>query len=324
MPMLSGEQVAYCNSVDILELARKKGFEPRKVGTNSYKIDGFGGLHINSVKNIWNCFSEGKGGGPIQFLMYTENTTWRRAADELLEGHYELLPEETRTKRTEEKRPEFVLPEKNNTFKHIIAYLINTRKLEKEVVYHFIQSKQLYENAQKSCVFVAYDENQKARFASYRSTATGSSIKGNVVGSDKHYVFAKEGAVENDRLFIFESPIDLMSYLTLLHQMDLRNRLGNLSQHFISLEGLAQMGLDHYLATHPGIKNLTFCIDNDEWGNKAFERFAAHYKSEGYKVMRHAPQAPAKDFNEMLVSRVRVQEQEIAEAEEEEAEIVHY
>ena len=311
MPLLTGEQVAYCNSVDLMELARLKGYTPRKVGTDSYKIDGFGGLYINPSANQWNCFAEGKGGGPIQFLMFVEQTSWRRAAEELLQGKYEPEPIKIwRRPIQDESKKAFILPEKNKTYDHMIAYLIKTRKIEKEIVYHFIQNKQLYENEKKACVFVAYDENKTPRFASWRSTGTDYTSRGNVAGGDKNYVFAKEGTAECDRLFVFESPTDLMSYLTLLHQADPRNRLGNLPQHFISLEGLAQIGLDHYLQMHPQIRQITLCLDNDEWGNKASERFAVHYKNEGYKVMRHLPDSPAKDFNEMLVNQELAKERQ--------------
>lgn len=298
--LLTDEQINHCHAVDLVRLAEEKGFELKKVGVNAYKIDGFGGLYINGEKNCWNCFNAGKGGGPIQFLMFIEKVSWVKATDQLLQGQVALVPDITfaRQKRQEEKEP-FVLPEKNKTFKHVIAYLLHTRKLDKEIVYHFIQTEQLYENDKKSCVFVAYDEQKIPRSASYRST--GSYVmKGNVINSDKHFVFAKEGT--GDQAFIFESPIDLMSYLTLLYQADKRCRLGNLPQHFISLEGLANIGLDHYLEEHPEIKKLTFCLDNDEWGQKGYERLSKRYEDH-YRITRHHPEAPAKDFNEMLVNK---------------------
>lgn len=63
------------NSISIFDYAVSKGLELKRVGINSYRIDNYGGLQINSIENKWNCFSDRKGGEPVQLVMFMENKT---------------------------------------------------------------------------------------------------------------------------------------------------------------------------------------------------------------------------------------------------------
>ena len=65
-----------------------------------------------------------------------------------------------------------------------------------------------------NCVFVGMDENGTARHAHLRSTASqGKNFRQTVEGSDARYCFHFVGGGE--ALYVFESPIDLLSYITL-------------------------------------------------------------------------------------------------------------
>lgn len=58
------------------------------------------------------------------------------------------------------------------------------------------------------------DRDGKARYANLRGI--GSDFIGDATGSDKHYSFGIPAAEESDRLHLFESAVDLLSYGTLL------------------------------------------------------------------------------------------------------------
>ena len=47
-----------------------------------------------------------------------------------------------------------ILPEKNDTYKHLFAYLIKARNIDKDIVAEFVDKKMIYEDRNKNCVFV--------------------------------------------------------------------------------------------------------------------------------------------------------------------------
>lgn len=289
------EQIAHANSINIISYAQSSGYPVKKVTPRSFKIEGYGGLYIHSDGHKWNWFSKRIGGGTIQFVMEMENKTWVEAINHLLG----ICPEVVRyvpqiVEKEEKEKGEFVLPEKNNTFKHIFAYLINSRGIDKEIVYDFVKKHKLYENKYKSCVFVGYNKEGQTQYASIRSTNTsGKSFRCDVENSDKTYPFCKEGT--NDTVCVFEAPIDLMSYLTLIKKYDIKN----FDSHCISLGCVADKALDYYLKENPNIKKIMLCLDNDEAGHFACQQIREKYRDR-YKIVRHLPEG--KDFNEQLLN----------------------
>lgn len=284
------EQIDQANNVNLIAYAESMGLPLKKTG-RAYKVKGHGGLYIDAYGHRWNWFSQNKGGGPIQFVMEMEGKSWVEAINTLLgidPSELKVIPPPAI-----EEKEEFKLPEKNDTFKHIIAYLIQTRGIDRDVVYDFINQGKLYENKYKSCVFVGRDEQGEAKYASVRSTNTaGDSFRADVKGSDKRYPFCYEGTSKT--VCIFESPIDLMSYLTLLKY----HEVNNFSHHMISLGGVADKALDYYLKQYKDIDRIMLCLDNDKAGHFACHQFYEKYH-EKYKIVRHSPKG--KDFNEDLL-----------------------
>ncbi|SHH09520.1 DUF3991 and TOPRIM domain-containing protein [Desulfosporosinus lacus] len=302
--LFTDEQIAQANQINILEYARQAGYSVEKITPKEYKIPGFGGLRIDGAGRKWNCFSANAGGGPIQFVMYTEKKSWVEAVKQLLslsQNQNNFLYRTSRDieKETEEKG-EFVLPEKNSTYKHVFAYLINTRKIDKDIVISMVKQKKIYENTHRSCVFVGYDQEGISRYASVRSTnTTGSSYRGDVANSDKAFAFSIKGLSNTIR--VFESPIDALSYTAFLKQFGSENK-----DHMLALGCLGDVSLEHYLKGHPEINRIIFCLDNDQWGHQALDRWVEKYKP-NYAVAHHFPKG--KDWNEDLVSFFKEMEQ---------------
>ncbi|MDZ5726382.1 MULTISPECIES: toprim domain-containing protein [unclassified Acetobacterium] len=79
----------------------------------------------------------------------------------------------------------------------------------------------------------------------------------------------------------------------------------NKGDHYIALNGVAHIGLIHYLKTHPEIEHIVTCLDNDEPGHKntlelinaVEEVFPGKYNFD-LKI----PPEPHKDWNQLLVS----------------------
>lgn len=288
------EQIALADSVNIISYAESIGYTVKRVTSRSFKIEGYGGLYIHGNGHKWNWFSQNKGGGAIQFVMQMEGKTWVEAVKKLLNIDNEIVRYIQPKIKKKEEKGEFILPEKNSTFKHIVAYLINTRYIDKEIVYDFIKRDKIYENKHGSCVFVGYDKEGQAKYASVRSTnTTGKSYRCDVKNSDKTYPFCRSGT--NDTVCIFEAPIDLMSYLTLIKKHDIKA----FENHCISLGGVADKALEYYLKENPSIIKIMLCLDNDEAGHFACQQIREKYRDR-YKIVRHLPQG--KDFNEQLLN----------------------
>ncbi len=76
----------------------------------------------------------------------------------------------------------------------------------------FFSTGDIYEEAaHHNAVFVGRDESGIPRYAHQRGTA--GSFRLDVKGSDKAFNFCYRG--EGERLFVFEAPIDLLSFLCL-------------------------------------------------------------------------------------------------------------
>jgi hypothetical protein len=127
---------------------------------------------------------------------------------------------------------------------------------------------------------------------------------GDCSGSDKHYSFRiAEG--NNDTVHIFECPIDLLSYATLLKMKGYDYRQYNL----LSLAGIyspnkekelvkVPVALVNYLQEHPNTKRIAIHFDNDAKGREAAIALKNRLQND-YKVV-DLPPPQGKDFNDFL------------------------
>lgn len=287
------EQIEQANNINIIAYAKSRGFNIKKISPKSYKIPGYGGLFINADGHSWNCFSKGTGGGIIQFVMEMEGKTWVETIRQLLGISHNELPYIIQPPKEIEIKGDLELPKKNNTYKHIFAYLIKTRKLDADIVNQFVKDKKIYEDINYNCVFVGYDKDNNPRFASVRGTNTRKKFRRDIENSDKGYPFCLEG--KSDTLLIFESAIDLMSYLTLLKLYG----VSKFNHHMISMGGTSYIAIEKYLEKNSTISKLILCLDSDDEGNFFSQKIRDRY-SERYEIARHIPKG--KDFNEELVA----------------------
>lgn len=284
------EEIQRANDVSIVDYIKKLNLETKKAG-RTLKLEGFGGLYVDPRENKWNCFAEGKGGGPIQLVMYLENKTWVESIKTLLGDDYKDSLIDYKKKPIEKEYKEFTLPKKNNTYNHMLAYLIKTRCIDKDIVYGLINNKKIYEDEKRNCVFLGYDQDNNIKYAGLRGTNTNRVFKGEVEGSNKAYSFNIKG--ETNRVKVFESPIEIMSYLTLQKNKGLVE-----NHHMVSLGCLADVALVKYLEDNPNINEIDLCLNNDKWGIKATGEIKEKYKKD-YKVNIEVP--GLEDWNNDLV-----------------------
>lgn len=286
------EQINRANAVDIVDYARSMGLELKRDGKEYRVKDYSGGFIISPEKNNWNWFGGHQGGGVVQLCMFLENKTWQEAVGTLLNEDMEPIRRAPDWKPKEEPPKEFNLPPKNNTDKHVYAYLTKTRGIDAEIVKDMLDKGYIYENQHRSCVFVGRDKEGVPRHASVRSTNTvGKAYKKDVSGSQKKYSFSISGTSGN--LNVFEAPIDALSYMSL---QKLQGKPVNDS--YVALGGVTDKALEQYLEDHKDIRQITVCTDGDEAGEKASERIREKYGTD-YEIVRE--RSLHKDFNEDLV-----------------------
>ena len=223
------------------------------------------------------------------------NMDFQTAVQELLGQTVTPLSHSPPKATAKEEKKEFRLPEAHANMHRVYAYLIKQRFIAAEVITHFAKQHTLFEDKDHhNAVFVGIDENGVPRQAHKKSTGTfGNSFRQTIEGSDTRYSFAHFG--ESGKLFVFEAPIDMMSFLTLYPQ--------DWQKHsYIAMNGVYENAVLTALKNHSNLTEIVLCVDNDEGGIEAVDRLRDILAEKGYtEVKRLAPEY--KDWNEVLKAK---------------------
>ena len=293
------EQKQLANSVDLAEYLRVRGEKLERVGIEHKLIyyDGSGKHDSITIRGSkWFDHKNQVGGGAIKFMQEFYGMDFQTAVQELLGRSISPLSNSPpKADKQEQKTREFKLPEPNSDMHRVYAYLIKQRFIAPEVITHFAKQHTLYEDKEHhNAVFVGIDENGVPRQASKRSTNSyGNSFRITCQGSDTRYSFSHFG--KSSCLYVFEAPIDMMSFLTLYPK--------DWQQHsYIAMNGVYENSVLTALKNHSNLREIVLCVDNDEGGIEAVDRLRDILHENGYpNVKRLAPEF--KDWNECLKSQ---------------------
>lgn len=298
MPYVSftEEQKITANSVELADFLRMRGEKLERAG-REYKLiysDG-SGKHdsITMSGSTWFDHKNLVGGGAIKFMQYYYNMDFPTAVQELLEKRVSPLSHAPPKAVVREEKPKnFKLPVANENMHRVFAYLIKQRFIAPEIISYFAKNHTLYEDKEHhNAVFVGVDKNGVPRQAHKRSTSTfGKSFRQTVEGSNTKYSFAHFG--ESEKVFVFEAPIDMLSYLTLNPE--------NWQKHsYIAMNGVYENAVLTALNGHNNLSEIVICTDNDIGGIDAADRLKDVLCENNYKnTSRILPKN--KDFNEDL------------------------
>ena len=280
------EQIDRANRADIADFLRTQGETLERAG-NEYRWKRHDSLTVR--ENKWYRHSQSKGGGPIDFVMEFYGRSFTEAV-QLLTGELgEGKPEQT----APPPLSDFRLPPRSPDPGQVKRYLTEARRIDEDVTGFFLSTGDIYEEAaHHNAVFVGRDESGIPRYAHQRGT-TGN-FRLDVKGSDKAFNFCYRG--EGERLFVFEAPIDLLSFLCLFKK-DWQK------QSYLALGGVGEKALLRFLSDRPNIKTVYLCLDSDEAGNDACSRLVK-LMPEGLTVHRLVPLF--KDWNEVLQRRAEI------------------
>ncbi|MDR0812857.1 MAG: DUF3991 and toprim domain-containing protein [Oscillospiraceae bacterium] len=284
-------------NADIIAFLERRGFTFTERG-DAFRCKEHSSLAVKADRLSWYWHSKGIGGhGALDFLMKAENMPFREAV-EAVTG---MKPATAPPRRETEQPKTLVLPEKKGIPLLLYDYLCKKRGIDGEIVNTLIQKETLYEDRRGNVVFVGHDERGKARFASLRGTYGDCRFRMDCAGSDKRYGFNMAACGASDRLYIFESPIDAMSHASLVNAAT--GDTDAWKQHSrLSLAGTSDTALPFFLNQHTVVKELVFCLDNDEPGREAAAVMARKYAEKGYQTRLELP--AGKDFNEDLTALI--------------------
>lgn len=304
------KQKSQARDTDIIDfLSAFEGLSFKRKG-NGYACVEHDSLYIRRDRRGWYWNSQNKGGSSaIDYCEKIKGMSFPQALQTLVGDATKIIKSNTSYTPELKKSQEFSLPEKTDgQYSRVYAYLNKSRKIDSCIISKLMNEKKIYQDKNNNVIFVGFDEQNKAKFACRRGTLSKEfsekSFRGDCSGSDKKYSFNTEGK-NKEKLYVLESPIDLLSHATLVNKA-LNNTNAWLVHNRLSLAGTTDVALEHYLKRNTNIKELIFCLDNDEAGQKATAEHMKKYKDKGYKVSTIVPKN--KDLNEDLIEHIKKSE----------------
>ena len=285
------EQKQRANSVDLVDFLQRQGEQLIRSG-REWRWKRHDSVTVRG--NQWFRHSRKEGGHAIDFVQQFYEMSFPEAVSYLLGDDSGVEWNQT-VKSAPAPRKEFALPDANPDMRRVFAYLIKQRFIDREVLSHYAHKKLIYEDKEyHNAVFVGLDENDIPRHAHKRGTYThGEPYKGNVEGSDPKYSFHWIG--ESDVLYVFEAPVDMLSFITL-------NKDGWKQHSYVTLDGVSEHAMLCQLDTNPRLKSIVLCLDHDEAGIEAVGRLTDILQEKCYTDIS-VMQPQYKDWNEDLKAK---------------------
>ena len=303
MPYIPPEIVEKAKEMDVLTYLQN--YEPNelvKVGNGTYSTKTHDSIRISN--GLWNWFSRGVGGkNAVSYLMKVKNYSFLDAIQTIIGNVSVKQPVIYREEKKE--KTEFVLPLKSINSERAKRYLVK-RGIDLEIINECINSGLIYESEPNhNVVFLGTDEEKKYKYAFFRGT-NDTRFMGESKGSDKAYTFRLLSNNESERVHLFESAIDLLSYATLLKMKNIDWK----NENMISLGGVNKpseeqevndkipIAIIKFLENNSNIKQIYLHFDNDENGEKASKALMEKLSNK-YEVIDNRPPV-GKDCNDYL------------------------
>lgn len=279
------EQRERARGTDLVSLLQGRGETLKHSGQEYQWRDGAQKVTIRG--NLWFHQYERVGGDAVDFVRRFYGLDYPQAVEFLLGNTAIPIVE----RHDEKEKPTFQLPSPNDNLRRVAAYLVNRRGIDRDIFYAFVRRGMIYESAQHhNAVFVGFDSGGVPRHAHLRGC--GGSFKGNAAASDPRYSFHWNGS--SDRLYLFEAPIDLLSYLTLHKE--------SWQQHsYAAACCVGDAVLFRLLADRLAIRTVVLCMDNDAAGQAANRRIAKKLEERNIATQCLVPSR--KDWNEVLCAQ---------------------
>ena len=302
MAGVTKEQVAAARRMTAIEFLRRYRVDDlvKSSARGEFELKSHDSFKINGESSLWHWKSRGIGGkSALDYLMHVEGCSFVEAVRLLCEEQPCFIPQ--RHEEVKRQRPPFALPEKSPTSTRVEAYL-RCRGISQPVIQKCLDDGILYESLPyHNCVFVGRDAGGTPRYAALRGTYTyGKQFKGESTGSDKRFGFCIKPTAESGTVAVFEAAIDAMAEMTLAGDAADKYRL-SLGGIYAPEEGRdihPPAALEEFLAQHPRVDSIEFCLDNDPPGRAAAAALARLY-GERYQVAVRLPPIEGFDYGDL-------------------------
>lgn len=302
MAGVTKEQVAAARQMTAIEFLRRYRADDlvKSSARGEFELKSHNSFKVNGESSLWHWKSRGIGGkSALDYLMHVEGCSFVEAVKMLCDEQPSFIPQ--RHEEVERQRPPFELPEKSPTTTRVEAYL-RCRGISQTVIDHCLQAGILYESLPyHNCVFVGKDADGTPRYAALRGTYTyGKQFKGESTGSDKRFGFCIAPTAESRTVAVFEAAIDAMAEMTLAGDAADKYRL-SLGGIYAPEEGREihpPAALEEFLAQHPRVDRIEFCLDNDPPGRAAAAALARLY-GDRYQVAVRLPPIEGFDYGDL-------------------------
>ena len=283
------------NNIQLTEVCNRLGLPIIKHGYGgNYKVKNFGGLIIKD--SYFYQHSTGEKGGVIKFVMLTEGCSYQAAIELIKEIFNDDIPQnsaisETQHSVSEDKKKTnilFIPLAKNNDHK-IINYL-ESRGISRNLINQEIKANRIKGVSIKghlNVAFLCYDLTDLSLIKGAIVRGIKGPFKGILIDSDGDYgycISSNQSSVKS--IYIFEAPIDLLSYLT-MYQQD-----PNIV--YAAMGGVKPRVVEK-LIDRFNPSSITCCTDNDIAGDKFYNELK-HYSN--LRIRRQT--SKLKDWNEDL------------------------
>ena len=257
-------------------------------------------LGKSEVDRIREAYKKEKG------LQYNATVADRKAVEK--KPQKPVAPQPAEKIKKDFVQPNLVEGKKSRAF----GYLVNGRGLDYGVVCDFVRNGFIGETQKAHAVaFLGKDPEGKLVFCQYRQTKKNVPWEHRVrcgTGSNKKFPFRWEGY--SDRLYVFEAPIDMLSYISMNKD---NGSLGDnwRDNSYIALCGLDNESVTAFLDRNPGkIKMVSLCLDNDSAGERGAEALKAKLekRNEGFSISVCIPEE--KDWNDDLMSQKKIEHED--------------
>lgn len=297
---IPADMIELARSQDVFDILQRTG-EPLVKKDGQWRSVEHDSLVVTPDKGYyWFSRSEGSR-SPIDYFVNVHGMSFQEAVKTVLDAinrgiTYTQQPvQEQRPAKNPRFRP---LPRAKSNL-DAYNYLTQERGLDAQLVRGLMKKGIIYQTDKyKNVTFVGtdFDGVVVSQFARCYDEDSGASKfrRFDAWGSSKAYRFRIENQ-DCPRCNVFESEIDLLSYLSLRPETER-------TENYISLGGVSPKALYTYLQHRPDTTQINICTDNDKAGEK-FARAMQMRLGDDYEVTRASPPI-GKDWNESLV-RIR-------------------
>lgn len=295
---IPADLIELARSQDVFDILQRTG-EPLVKKDGQWRSVAHDSLVVTPGKGYY-WFSRAEGSkSPIDYFVHVHGMSFQQAAKTVLDAinrdiAYAKQPvqEQQRPVKNPRFRP---LPRAKSNL-DAYNYLTQERGLDAQLVRGLMEKGIIYQTDKyKNVTFVGtdFDGVVVSQFARCYDEDSGASKfrRFDAWGSSKAYRFRIENPT-CPRCNVFESEIDLLSYLSLRPETER-------TENYISLGGVSPKALYTYLQHRPDTTQINICTDNDKAGEK-FAKAMQMRLGDEYEVSREAASI-GKDWNESLV-----------------------